>query len=97
MYDGLCSSTSITYFDNAIQKKLHKAYSGVKRCDKISTEEEINGKPGYSIGYYDGEWVRSIANNANEAIVVVEEFRDKNRYRSKWLSLLKILRLEYED
>ena len=35
--------------------------------------------------------------NANEAIVVVEEFRDKNRYRGKWLSLLKILRLEYED
>ena len=96
VYDGLVSSSNIAYFDRDIQEKLHGVYGDVKLFGMNIARVERAGVSGWEIE--DGkEWMEDVPHGADEAVRVVEAFRDRNRYAGRWLRLLKALGLAYED
>lgn len=95
MYDGLVSSSKIADFDYGTQEKIRHMYDAVELF-KWDISTTVVGNKNYKFTV-ESELIDSARHNTSEAVRKVEVFRDRNRYRGRWLRLLKILRLEYED
>lgn len=96
VYDGLVSSSNITYFDHGMQKKLHGLYGDVKLFGWNISKVAHGDVSGWSVEANEA-WVKNMPHRMDETIRAVKAFRNRNRYRGRWLRLLKALGLEYED
>ena len=96
VYDGLVSSSNIAYFDHDTQENLHSMYVDAKLIGHKISRAKYDDVSGWII---DGDkgWADGVLRGADEAIQAVETFRDRNRYRGRWLPVLKAIHLAYDD
>lgn len=94
VYDGLLASSNIAYFGSDLQKGLHDAYTGFNR---LAALDHVTGSIDYSEISTEKSRMGHELRTMDKAITGVEAFYNHNRYRGKWLRLLKALCLEYED
>lgn len=95
VYDGLVSSTNLSYFDRAVQDKIHSFYELVIRHNR-RVEKNVPGGDMLAPAYMDRE-PRYLEKELLQTIDTVTEFRDKNRPNKRWRPILKLLRWYYED
>ena len=95
-YDGLISSTNISYFDKRIQRLLYMIYLGVKNTNMgdptpIYLRQKLtDGK----VSVKESEWLSGLVDSA---IVKVEKFRDHHQYSGHGLTILKAIHWAYDD
>ena len=96
VYDGLVSSTNLSYFDKLVQENLHSFYRIVKQYN-LELESERVGHT------HDSTSVSNEVSNENLVGVLrtvtdeIDRFSKQNKMH-KWLRpAAKILRLYYED
>lgn len=94
VYDGLVSSTNIAYFDGDVQKKLHELYYNIRLYNETAFPQQFGAGEGIRVPPRGAlEDLLGFVNTANTA---VEQFRDRHRYRGRWLAILKVVHWEYD-
>ena len=95
-YNGLTSSTNISYFDRRIPGVLHGIYTTIEELHFIQRPTThanlIKNIEQTAIGNLD-----EMLGTVEKAVTLVEQFRDRHRYRGRWLAILKAIHWEYDD
>ena len=95
MYDGLVSSTNISYFDTCIQEELRAFYDMVRKHNR----EIGRASDGAPAARLTGQW--DDAENMGSALLrvtdSVKDFRSRNELDSRLRKIAKPLHLYYEN
>lgn len=94
VYDGLVSSSNITYFDRDTQRLLHYVYSGIQWFGKDA--DQITRASAMRWVINDKELANGTLDNMDDVIRVVEAFRDRNLCKGRWCPILKAIGLAYD-
>lgn len=96
VYNGFVSSTNLSYFDKDLQEHLHDLYMNLKDYNKSTFPDEnpraIKNVVLTPIGLLD-----ILSDSVEEAIVLVNEFLQRNRSAKRWRPLLKAIHWYYDD
>ena len=94
VYDGLTSSTNISYFDEDSQKKLHELYYSIRLYNEGTFPESAGG---VGIRIPPPKVVSELLEYVKAAHTSVRQFRDRYLYRGRWRGVLKFLHWYYDD
>lgn len=97
VYDGLVSSTNLSYFDKPVQHKIHSFYELVMVHDC-----KFDPRPAMPVSDLLGPTdecgePRYLKSSLPSVMRAVTLFRDKNQPDERWRPVLKLLRWYYED
>ena len=97
VYDGLVSSTNLSYFDKPVQNLIHSFYELVIIHDrKFGPKPTVDTFDAFGPTDEDGKQ-RYLKNSLRQIIREVTLFRDRNQPDERWRPVLKMLRWYYED
>ena len=97
VYDGLVSSTNLSYFDKPVQDLIHSFYELVIIHDrKFGPKPAVATFDAFGPTDEDGNQ-RYLKSSLQQIIREVTLFRDRNRPDERWRPVLKMLRWYYED
>lgn len=96
MYNGLVSSTNLSYFYRSVQDKIHLLYELVIKHNRKFERGAVGGIDLSGPLDKDGE-PRYLEKELQQVIDTVTQFRDKNEPNKRWRPILKLLRWYYED
>ena len=97
VYDGLVSSTNISYFDKAIQEELHKFYTSVKNHNWKFGREAIRYESGTAALTLQWYYIEAMRESLVALTERVNGFRKRNEWNRRGKMVAKTLALYYDD